>query len=170
MAAISWVLRTEPAQIATSTDVVLVRFIEPPPLSTFVAYRRALDRVIEAVGPERAALVHLAEVGPASRDRSALERELKSLMHDYDGRIVAASVVILTKGFLNAMVRSVAGLAIRAVRPRTKVALVDEIGAGAEHLARARGNRDATPMVRLINQFREECVAHALEAQKRVAS
>jgi hypothetical protein len=158
MAAISWVLRTESAQIATSRDVVLVRFTEPPPLSAFAAYRRALDRVIEAVGPQRAALVHLAEVGPASRDRSALERELKSLMRDYDGRIIAASVAIMTQGFLNAMVRSVASMAIRAIRPRTQIALVDEVRAGAEHIARVRRDGEPTELVRLITQFRDECM------------
>jgi hypothetical protein len=139
---------------------VLVRFTQPPPLPTFGVYRQALDEVARDSKPDWAALVHVAEVGPANRDRSRLEFELTRLMRDYDGKFVAAAVVVMVRGFLNAMVRSVASGAIRVVRPKTLVAIVDDRDEAAAHIARARGLTDRAELRALIDRYYSEaCVA-----------
>jgi hypothetical protein len=156
---LSWKHRSSVAQIATTSGLVLVRFTEPPPLSVFGAYRGALDEVIRATPANRAALVHLAEVGPASRDRATLAFELTRLMRDYDGKIVAAAMVVLARGFLNAMVRSMAAGAIRSVRPKTKVALVDELGEAAAFVTKARGEIGSSDVDELVTRFATEARA-----------
>jgi hypothetical protein len=153
---ISWKIRVPPAQIATTSDLVLVRFTEPPPLPCFGVYREALDDVVRSSSAQRAALIHIAEVGPANRDRTRLEFELTRLMRDYDGKLVAAAMVIMVRGFLNAMVRSVAAGAIRVVRPKTLVSIVDEPREAAAHVARARGLPDATELEELVDRFLDD--------------
>ncbi len=80
-------------------------------------------------------------------------------MRDYDGKVAAAVMVVLAKGFLNAMVRSVASGAIQLVRPKTKVAVVDDIPLAAAHIVKVRGDRDATTLTEQLERFSLEARA-----------
>lgn len=81
-----------------------------------------------------------------------MNAEFMKLLRDYDGRLAAAALVILSEGFMNAMLRSMAWLVVNSARPKTPVKILNRVDEACSFVAAATGADEPT-LARSLRQF-----------------